>query len=113
MSAVIQMAAAPGASRKRLRREQFVRMCYGAARHSITCRGYIRGVLTRLCRWLDKDGALGALRSECEPGRGNVQRLVVVLYRVLEEKCACDFRVEEVLNSFSPGGDSPMRQDEF
>jgi hypothetical protein len=99
--------------RKPLSREQFELMCDQAARHSITCRGYIRGVLTRLCRWLDRTGALGTLRPECEPGRGNVQRLVVVLYRLVEERCLCDFKVEEVLNSFSPGADSPSKQDEY
>ena len=106
------MVAVSGDFRPRLSRDRFARMCYHAARSSITCRGYIRGVQTRLCRWLDKAGAPGRSVVECEPGRGNVHRLVVNLYRLLEEKCVCDFRIEEVLNAYSPGCEAAQPPDD-
>jgi hypothetical protein len=56
---------------------------------------------------------LSARRIECQPGRGNVQHLVIFLYQLLEEKCECDFKVEKVLNSYTASGHPSSTQEDF
>ena len=103
MSRDMVETVAAAAIRKHLSSSRFQKMCREAARHSNGCREYVCGVLTRLCRWLDIPDRTESLRLECELGDGNVQRVVLSLYRLLDEKCLYDFDVQSILNSYSAG----------
>ena len=59
--------------------------------------------MTKLCQWLGIPDRAETFRWECETEGGNVQRVILSLYRLLEEKCLCDFDPQAILNSHSAG----------
>ena len=87
--------------RRRLSFNDFEKICREAARRSINCREYICGVLAGLCAWLNIPDGTESFRAECEYEDGNLQRVILELYRLLEMKCLYDFDVQAVLNSYS------------
>jgi hypothetical protein len=91
------------ATRKRLSGDRFEKMCRQAARHSAGCREYVCGVLVRLCIWLGIPDEVETLHLECDTKGGNVQRVVLLLYNLLDRKCLCDFDAQSLLNAHSAG----------
>lgn len=87
--------------RRRLSLNDFEKICREAAQRSINCREYICGVLAGLCAWLNIPDGSQSFRAECEYEDGNLQRVLLTLYRLLEMKCLYDFDVQAVLNSYS------------
>ena len=103
MISVKTKTAAPVAVKRRLSPYDFEKICREAAHQSLNCREYICGVLSRLCSWLNiPDGTL-ALRNECQLDDGNLQIVVLALYRLLEERCLYNFDVQAILNSHTDG----------
>ena len=87
--------------KKLLAPEEFAQVCSEAARNSTDGEAYISNVVAELHRWLREHGRSATL-PEKEPNRGNVQTVVITLYRLLEERCEFDFDVPVVLNAYSP-----------
>ena len=97
------ITASPIATKRRLYIYDFEKICQEAAQHSTNCREYLCGVLARLCSWLNIPDGTVALRSECELENGNLQRVVLTLYRLLDERCLYYFDVQAILNSHTAG----------
>lgn len=95
--------ATPIAAKRRLSSIDFEKICHDAAHHSTNCREYICGVLTRLCYLLNIPDTTVALRNECEFESGNLQRVILTLYRLLDERCSYNFDVQSILNAHSAG----------
>ena len=89
--------------RRRLSLNDFEKICREAAQRSTNCREYICGVLAGLCAWLNIPDGRQSFRAECEYEDGNLQRVLIALYRLMEIKCLYDFDVQAVLNSYSAG----------
>jgi hypothetical protein len=94
-------ATTPTLVRRRLSSNDFEKICREAAQRSTNCREYICSVLTGLCFWLDIPDGSDAFRNECEHEDGNLQRVILELYQLLEKNCLYDFDVLAVLNSYS------------
>jgi hypothetical protein len=95
--------AASSTYRKILKISDFQKICRRAARRSTNCREYICGVLTGVCSWLGIPDSTESIRNECQFEGGNVQLVLLTLYRLLEERCSYNFDALEVLNSYSAG----------
>jgi hypothetical protein len=88
-------------AKAQLSREEFERICGEAAARSTDCADYIGNVLAGLRHWLASQGRRAEL-PESVASDGNVQVLVIALYRLLEEKCGLDFDASRVLNAYAP-----------
>ena len=103
MVSVMTTAAASSTQKKRLNHNDFENICREVARRSTNCREYICGVLSGVCFWLGIPDGTEALRKECKLEDGNLQRVVLELYRLLEDRCLYNFDVQAILNSHRAG----------